>query len=158
MPGKATKTEILQRVEAILRIRLDGAQFHDVVQYAAENGWNLRSRRLRQYIRAADKLLAKRLETDREKVIALHLSARRALYARCVNAADYRTALSVLSDEAKLLGLYPAPTPPTPTEPTKVEVVIKETVVDSRDQSDAASGDGGRGSPPQPDTTGVPPK
>jgi hypothetical protein len=40
-------------------------------------------------------------------VVARHLAQRQALYARALNAADHRTALAVLADEAKLRGLYP---------------------------------------------------
>ena len=63
---KATKAEISRRVEEVLRLRLDGAEFHDVVQYAAEQGWNVRERQLWNYVRASDKLLARRLEKDRD--------------------------------------------------------------------------------------------
>ena len=162
MGKKGTTTEVRQRIDEVLRIMLDGAQFHDVFQYASEKGWNVSPRMVRYYMRAASKLLERRLDRKRDRVIALHLARRESLYARCVNAADYRTALSVLADEAKLIGLYPAPTPPAPTEPTKVVVEIKETVVDSRTDSrtdsDTASDSGGRGSSPEPDAVGVPPQ
>jgi hypothetical protein len=35
---KADTAETARRVEEILRIRIDGAQFHDVMQFAAEEG------------------------------------------------------------------------------------------------------------------------
>ena len=38
-PVKATNAVILQRVEEVLVIRLDGAQMHDIRRYASENGW-----------------------------------------------------------------------------------------------------------------------
>ena len=105
-PPKADTAAVALRVEEVLRIRLDGAQFHDVVQYAAENEWGVRDRQLRTYLRRADDLLVERQDTGRRRVIARHLAQRMALYARAVNAADYRTALAVLADEAKLRGLY----------------------------------------------------
>ena len=46
-PAKATNAEIALRVEEVLRIRLDGAQFHDIVQYAAEKEWGLKERQSR---------------------------------------------------------------------------------------------------------------
>ena len=92
----------------MLRIRLDGAEFHDVVQYASEKAWNVGERQLWNYIAASDKLLAARREKDRDRLLARHVAQRRALYARSVNAADYRTALAVAKDEAELEGLYPA--------------------------------------------------
>jgi hypothetical protein len=76
------------------------------VQYAAEKGWGLKERQLREYMARADALLVERQERSRRRVVARHLAQRMALYARAVNAADYRTALAILSDEAKLRGLY----------------------------------------------------
>jgi hypothetical protein len=102
----ATAAEVLLRVDEVLRIRLDGAQFHDVVQYAAEKGWSVRPRQVGNYIRRADDLLVVRQDKGRKRVIARHLAQRQALYARALNAADYRTALAILADEAKLRGLY----------------------------------------------------
>lgn len=104
---KADTAEALLRVEAVLRIRLDGAQFHDVVQFASENGWgDLTERQIRNYIRRADDLLVERQEKKRKRIIARRLSQREALFARAVNAADYRTALAILSDMDKLQGHY----------------------------------------------------
>ncbi len=105
---KATKAEIAGRVEEVLRIRLDGAQFHDIVQYGAEKQWGVGERQLWKYVAASDRLLTKRLENDRDKLFARHVAQRRALYARAVNASDYRTALAVVKDEAELEGLYPS--------------------------------------------------
>lgn len=104
---KADNAEIAQRVEEVLRIRLDGAQLHDILHYAAEKAWGVEERQLRTYMQRADELLVERLESDRRKLIARHIAQREALFARAVNAADYRTALAILTDEAKLRGLYP---------------------------------------------------
>src|SRR5439155_9084172 len=99
---KASEAEVALRVGEVLRIRLDGAQFHDVVQYVAEKGWGLQERQVRNYIRRADDLLVEREDGSRKRTIARHLAQRQALFARAVNAADLRTALAVLTDEAKL--------------------------------------------------------
>jgi hypothetical protein len=103
----ATSAEVSLRVEEVLRIRLDGAQFHDVVQYASEKGWGVSDRQIGNYIRRADDLLVERQDKGRRRILARHFAQRSALYARAINAADYRTALTVLQDEAKLRGLYP---------------------------------------------------
>lgn len=103
---KADTAAVALRVEEVLRIRLDGGQFHDVVQYVAEKEWGLKDRQLRTYIRRADDLLVEQQDADRRRIIARHFAQRQTLYARAVNAADYRTALAILSDEAKLRGLY----------------------------------------------------
>lgn len=104
----ATKAEVELRIEEVLRIRLDGAQYHDVVQYASEKGWNISPRQVGNYIHRADDLLVERLEKKRKRIIATHLSRREALFARAVNAGDFRTGLAVLSDLAKLQNLYVA--------------------------------------------------
>ena len=104
---KAEAAEVALRVEEVLRIVLDGAQYHDVVQYSAEKGWNLKERQLREYMRRANELLVERQDKSRKQALARHLAMRKTLYGRTVNAADYRTALAIAADEAKLLGLYP---------------------------------------------------
>lgn len=104
---KADNTTITQRIEEVLRIRLDGAQFHDIVQYGSEKGWNVSERQIRKYIARADELLVERLDKKRKPVIARHVAQRQALYARAVNAADLRTALAILDSECKLRGLFP---------------------------------------------------
>ncbi|MCE9560420.1 MAG: hypothetical protein K8U57_00035 [Planctomycetes bacterium] len=103
---KAEAAAVALRIEEVLRIRLDGAEYHDVVQYAAEKGWDLKERQVREYIGRADDLLVERQEPKRRRVIARHLAQRQSLFARCINAADFRTALAVLADLAKLKGLY----------------------------------------------------
>ena len=143
---KATKAVVAQRVEAVLRIRLDGAQFHDIVQYAAEQQWGVQERQLWNYVAATDQLLLARLERDRDKLLARHIAQRQALVARAVNAADYRTALAVLRDEAELEGLYPpkkvAPTDPTGTKPATVFLTVEEMSDDELARI-AGRGDGG---------------
>ena len=103
---RADRVEVAKRIEEVLRIRLDGAQFHDVFQFAAEKEWGLSERQVRNYMRKADDLLVERMDRSRKRTIAQHLSRREALYARAVNAADYRTGLAVLSDLAKIQNLY----------------------------------------------------
>ena len=94
------------RVEEVLAIRLDGAQLHDIRRYASENGWGVSDRQLERYIEKADRLLVARRQRKWGRMKALHVARREALYARALQAADYRTALAVLQDLAKLQELY----------------------------------------------------
>jgi hypothetical protein len=103
---KADTAEVAKRVDEVLRIRLDGAQRHDILQYASENGWGLTDRQVGEYIRRADNLLVERRDTKRKRVIALHIARREALYARAVNSGDHRAALAILDSQAKIQGLY----------------------------------------------------
>jgi hypothetical protein len=120
-PTKATKARILQRVEEVLRIRLDGAEFWDLREYAREkekevgsawelpkDGKPLTDPTLWRYIRQADKLISESCRSSRKKLLRNHLAQRRNLYAKA--------ALAIKKDEAELLDLYPpkkiAPTTP----------------------------------------------
>lgn len=94
------------RVAEVLRIRIDGAQLHDVVDYAAEKAWNATEAECVALIRAADTLLVRRQDRNRRRVLARHISQREALYARAVNGADFGTAARLLNDMAKLQGLF----------------------------------------------------
>jgi hypothetical protein len=113
---KATEAQVRQRVEELLRIRLDGAELWDVRKYvrekveAKDQVWGekpLSDGQLYRYLQKVDALLAHSCKSGRKRLIRRHLTQRRALYARSVNAADLRTALAILQDEAELLGLYP---------------------------------------------------
>lgn len=126
--SKASKAIVARRVEEVLRIRLDGAEFWDVLQYiaekqqAAEEPWTgekpFAARTIWWYIRKADELLRESFskEAGRKKLMRRHLAQRRNLYAKAVAQGDTRAALAVLADEAKLLGLY-APVKVAPTNP-----------------------------------------
>jgi len=109
---KATKATIRQRVEEVMKIRLLGAEFWEIRQYAAENDpdtarpWNVSDRQLWRYVAASDRLLAKCLERDKDKLLNRHIAQRRAIYARAMEAGDWRGALAVAKDEAELLKLY----------------------------------------------------
>jgi len=110
---KATKAVIRQRVEQVMVIRLAGAEFPDIRQYAAETDietgrpWNVSDRQLWRYIEAADALLDEYLEKDRNKLFNRQIGQRRMLFARAIKAGDWRTALAIAKDESELFGLYP---------------------------------------------------
>lgn len=106
--AKADKMTVLQRVNEILAIRLQGGEFPEILQFASEKQWGVCERQLRNYIAKSDELLAQTLEQDRVRLFNRHVASRRALYARCMAINDYSNARQVLKDEAELLGLYPA--------------------------------------------------
>ena len=106
MAKQSDAAEVARRVEAVLRIRLDGAQHHDIVAYAEEQKWGVSDRQMRTYIRRADALLVERRDTNRRRLVARHCAQREALFARAVNGADYRTALAIVDSLAKLQGLF----------------------------------------------------
>jgi hypothetical protein len=115
---KSTRAEVLKRVEEVFKLRLGGAEFVDVLQYASapEQNWQVSPRQIWNYIAAADRLVQERFDAKAEHLLARHMLQRRQLYAHAMGAGDFRTALAVLQDEAKLECLYP-PTKIAPTNP-----------------------------------------
>jgi hypothetical protein len=105
---KSDQKTVRKRVEEILSIRLLGALPTDIRRHAEEQGWQVGERQLQRYTAMSDELMAESLEKNRDKLMAYHFAARRALYARAMAVSDYSTAKAVLKDEAELLCLYPA--------------------------------------------------
>jgi hypothetical protein len=117
--AKADKALAARRVDDILRIRLDGAQFWDVREFVREkekeqgSAWfladgetPLSDSQIRRYQQKADRFMAESHERSRKKLLRRHLAQRRNLYARATTTGDLRTALACLRDEGELLGLY----------------------------------------------------
>jgi hypothetical protein len=112
--SKSNKATIAQRVDDVTSLLVAGAEFANIRQFASARGWGVSDRQVRRYVKVAYQQMAKATRRDRRQLLGLHLTKRRALYARCVKANENRTALQILGDEADLLGLYP----PTKTAPT----------------------------------------
>src|SRR6266849_10532838 len=105
---KSTQAVVRQRVEEVLQMRLAGAEFLDIRQYASQNGWGVSDRQLWRYIAEGDDLLAEMLETDRAKLFNRAIAERRHLLARCIAVNDFSNARALMKDLGELLDLYPA--------------------------------------------------
>jgi hypothetical protein len=157
---KSTKAEVRKRVEEVFKLRLGGAEFADIVQYASapEQAWGVSERQLWNYVAAADSLVKERFDARAEHLLARHLLQRRALYAHAMAAGDYRTALAVLQDEAKLEALYP-PTKIAPTNPEgdrEYAAVLKVVIEEVEAPGDAGGTDPDGAAAPCPEE--VPPQ
>lgn len=107
----------LLRVERVMRLRLMGGTFLDILNYAEQPAdpqdpgddrpWKVKRGAIYRYIRAADDRIAQTVEKDRGKLVDLHLARRETIYARSMASSDYGSALRTLQDSAELLGLYP---------------------------------------------------
>jgi len=117
----ANKATYELRVQSIVQVILDGAETWDIFQFVAEQEdegkapWEMgRSRKhicerqIRNYIADANKRIIESSVKHDADALRHHLSKRRNLYARAVNAGDINTALAVLRDTAALQDLYPA--------------------------------------------------
>jgi hypothetical protein len=117
----------------VFKLRLGGAEFADIREYARapEQSWNVSDSQLWRYIAAADQLVKERFDARAEYLLQRHLLQRRTLYAHAMGAGDFRTALAILQDEAKLEGLYP-PTKIAPTNPTGDQPYVGSLTDDER--------------------------
>lgn len=152
---------MLLRTEEVLRIRLDGAEFWDVREYVREqeradgSPWKLGPRQkpfadstLWWYIAQADRLARKSVAQSARKAVRNHLAKRRNLYGKAMVSGDLRTALGVLQDEARLLGLYPAVKAEVKTTATASLRIVEEIVDGEPDPNDSAA-PGAAGVPPE---------
>jgi hypothetical protein len=123
--GRSTQPTIRERVETVYRLRLGGATFIDIREYAdaekdfegkPKQPWNVSDSQLRRYITAAEKLFKERLDARADFWLSLLLLRRERLYAHTMEVGDYRTALAVSKDQADLLGLYERDNPTNPLE------------------------------------------
>ena len=107
---KSTKAEVVKRIEEVFKLRLGGAEFADIREYARapEQAWGVSDGQLWRYVAAADKLVKERFDAHAEHLLARHLLQRRQLFAHCMGAGDFNAALRVLDSEAKLEGLFPS--------------------------------------------------
>jgi hypothetical protein len=113
------KALMRRRVEEIVRIRLDGAEWWDCCEYVREkereegSAWHLAEGQkplsdasLRRYLSKADRAIAESCRASRKILLRRHLAQRRSLFAKAVSQGDVRTALACLDSEAKLRGLF----------------------------------------------------
>jgi hypothetical protein len=116
---KPTNAIVRRRLEQLLRIRLRGAQFADVRQFADEadpetgrpwltkEGKPISDRQLKRYCQQSDQLLDKHLEKNFQMLFNRHRGRCQELYALALESGDIRGALAVAQEEARLLNLYP---------------------------------------------------
>jgi hypothetical protein len=104
--AKATKVEIAARVNLLIPLRLAGQAFHEIVQFASAQQWEVNDRQLYRYLRRADAVLASHLEKDGKRLLERHLVLRDHLYGKAMEVGDLRTALAALKDAAALRGVY----------------------------------------------------
>jgi hypothetical protein len=136
---KSTRAETARRVEEVFRLRLGGAEFSDIRQFASawEQNWGVCDRQIWRYIAAADKLVKERFDARAEHLLARHLLQRQ-LYAHAVGAGDFSTALRCLDSEAKLEGLFPATSVGVNVNRVPLAVQVIEEVVGGPDTATPA--------------------
>lgn len=117
--ARAPDLVIQRRVDELYRLVVDGAVFSDVREYVreqeaiAESCWHLSpgqkplsDSQLYRYLERVEEEMRAATLARRQQHLTRHLNKRRNLYAKAVAAGDIRTALAVLQDEGRLLGIY----------------------------------------------------
>jgi hypothetical protein len=103
--------------DEVLRLRVAGAEFLDLREYAIAQEWEVSDSQLWRYVAKSDERMQAAMEKSRPKLLARHLMQRRLLFAKALETGDWRGALAALKDEAELLGLYTPPPPEAPPVP-----------------------------------------
>jgi hypothetical protein len=111
--SKADGATVKQRVNQVLRFRLEGRSFQEIVHFSSLNGWCVGERQLKKYIRKADELLTEQQDRKRKNLIARHIARREMLFSVAFsvseNPNDFRACAAILDSSAKLHGLFPDP-------------------------------------------------
>lgn len=104
-----TTAELAIRVDDIFGILLTGARTTYVYEWVRtqREEWGVSTRTVDRYIRKAKKLLLAKAESDRDEELGRHKARLEDLYSRSYLTGDYRGALLVTQERAKLADLYP---------------------------------------------------
>jgi hypothetical protein len=106
---RSTKAETEARIEQVYKLLLGGATYPDIRDFAnaSEQAWNVGRSQIKRYMTAAHARMKERYQARADHAFHQHMLRREQLYAHCMGAGDFSTALRVLQDEAKLEALYP---------------------------------------------------
>lgn len=111
---KATKQLVHLRVIAIMRLRLKGASFEAICEYAQQNDpdtnrpWHLSRIQLRNYCDKAERMMKSYRSDSRDKLINHHLAVRWDMFAECRANGQIETALGIVKDIARIESVYPS--------------------------------------------------
>ena len=141
--GANNNAVVAARVTELHARLLDGWSSTAAVRDAAER-WHVSERTAWSYLRRALDQIERDAAEARKAAYAETLMALRSLRRHATLAEDWRLALDVLREEAKLLGLYPRqPVEVAPARPWPVTIV--EVVSDERSDDVSDSGGDGEG-------------
>jgi hypothetical protein len=104
MGNKSTKLVVLERVNKVSELLLDGFSRSDIIQYASNEKWELSNRQVDDYIQKATHLYESEVVVDREKIYKAHIRKREKLFKAAVKVGNLKVAASILNDLAKIDG------------------------------------------------------
>jgi hypothetical protein len=129
-----TKKQVAERVEAIARLCLEGKGYREIAEFCGKNGWPTCPSQVYVYIRRADALIARHVETNRNSLFGQRIARRNALWARAVEKGDLATALKVEESQTALLGFGLKPNQASRTTQVQVNNVIPSMCAEEREE------------------------
>ena len=125
MSGKATKAQVIRRVDIVYRLLLTGLDRQQILDHIASEhaDWGVRTRAIDTYMARAKRLIIEAGDHDREMEFGRALARLHDLFTRCLNAASHRDALAVQKEINELLGIK-APLQLEIITPDRVEAEI----------------------------------
>lgn len=154
MARKATEGQMRKRIEEVLRLRLDGAEFWDLRDYIRKqeitpgSAWELRGddkplsdQHIRRYITDTNKMIVRHDRGSKEEMLDEHVARRRHLYAKAIKSGDLSNAVKALDSEAKLQGLFPPPPPPAEFVSLLKEIESLQSIIRGLMKNDSATPD-----------------
>lgn len=105
MGKKATKKEVQERVDVIIKLMAMGMRSSAIVQDATVKSWGITERNTWKYVEKALKYFQDKSNIDRDGELGKILEQYEFLYKATVDEADYRAAAQILDKRADLIGL-----------------------------------------------------
>lgn len=118
---KSNKVKFEERVSIVMEMLLSGLYRREILENIAKKEelkeWNVTASQVDNYIRAANNIILKPIEKDRDRLKAKAHSRYEYLYKKLLNVKDYKGAIAANDKVCTLLGL---------NDPTKVAQTDKE--------------------------------
>ena len=105
--GKASRKQVVDRVFEAVELITKGQKTHPQICRFLSQKWKMSRRNAERYVAAANREIAKAYEGNIEQTVGREIAKRENLYAEALKAKEYRTALEIRKDIAKLVGIYP---------------------------------------------------
>ena len=67
---RSTREVVRQRIDAVLKLRLNGAGPLELREYAERQGWRVTTRQIRRYVAEADRCLKRFAAKNRSRIVA----------------------------------------------------------------------------------------
>lgn len=105
MGKKATKKEVQDRVDYVVRLMAAGMRSSDIIQNSSVKSWGVTDRQAWKYIDKALKYFKDKANIDRDGELGKILEQYEFLFIQALKAEDYRLCVTILDKRGELIGL-----------------------------------------------------